>query len=86
MTHPIQNEMHPADIEALKTRHDYLVSEWNDALQKAICHKAACHILSSAPSDALWGYAKALEQLSEYRQAVEKQEREMEKAGLWVGI
>lgn len=82
MTHQTKTQMHPADIEALKTRHEYLVSEWNEALTKAICHKANCHILSSATSDALWGYAKALEQLAEYRQAVEKQEREMKKAGL----
>ena len=82
MTHPTQPNMHPADIEALKSRHEYLVSEWHQALTKAICHKAACHILSSAPSDVLWGYAKALETLSDYRRAVEKQEREMKKAGL----
>jgi hypothetical protein len=74
--------MHPADIEALKSRHDFLLGELNDAMTKAICHKANCHILSSASADALWGYAKALETASDYRRAVETHEREMRKAGL----
>jgi len=82
MTQSTQPNMHPADIQALKDRHEYLLAEWHQALTKAIVHKANCHILSSAPSDFLWGYAKALESLSDYRRALEKHEREMKKAGL----
>jgi hypothetical protein len=82
MTHQTKTQMHPADIQALKDRHDFLLGELNDAMTKAICHKANCHILSSASADALWGYAKALETASDYRRAVEKHEREMKAAGL----
>lgn len=82
MTHQTKTQMHPADLEALKSRHDFLVGEHTNALVRAICHKAACHDLSATSADILSGYARALEVLADLRRAVEKQEREMRAAGL----
>lgn len=82
MTHQPKSNMHPADIEAMNDRKEWLTDEFKEALSNAILHKTMNARLNEADPCNLDKFASALTDLAQAARRLDKHEAEMKKAGL----